>query len=214
VPGQDRLLTDEEIVFNCNGVLAGANETTRYSTAGGVLALAENPDQWRALRAGGEAAIPAAVEEILRWTVPGVHVLRTATRPATVGGVPIGVGDRVTIWNVSANRDEAVFADADRFLVDRSPNRHITFGAGRHLCLGARLARLELAAFLSELLDRVEKIELRGKPRYNASNFTWGLRELPLRLVPKTERGPRGLATMATSGRSSTTSVPTAATPA
>ncbi len=185
VPDQDRLLTDEEIVFNCNGVLAGANETTRYSTAGGVLALAENPDQWRTLRAGGAAAIPDAVEEILRWTVPGVHALRTVTRPATIRGLPLGVGDRITIWNVSANRDEAVFADADRFVADRSPNRHLTFGAGRHLCLGARLARLELASFLSDLLDRVEKIELCGEPQYNASNFTWGLRKLPVRLVPK-----------------------------
>ncbi|GAA2806071.1 cytochrome P450 [Saccharopolyspora taberi] len=184
-PGQDRLLTDEEIVFNCNGVLAGANETTRYSTAGGVLALAEDPDQWRTLRAGGAAAIPNAVEEILRWTVPGVHALRTVTRPAAIGGQPVGVGDRVTVWNVSANRDEAVFTDADRFVVDRSPNRHITFGAGRHLCLGARLARLELAAFLGELLERVERIELCGEPRYNASNFTWGLRKLPVRLVAK-----------------------------
>ena len=185
VPGQDRLLTDEEIIFNCNGVLAGANETTRYSTAGGVLALAENPEQWRKLCTGGAAAISKAVEEILRWTVPGVHALRTVTRPVTFRGQSFEVGDRVTVWNVSANRDEFVFAHADRFVVDRSPNRHVTFGAGRHLCLGARLARLELAVLLEELLGRVEKIELCGEPRYNASNFTWGLRALPLRLIPK-----------------------------
>ena len=183
-PGEDRLLSDEEIIFNCNGVLAGANETTRYSTAGGVLALTENPEQWQALRAGGESAIPAAVEEVLRWTVPGVHALRTAVRPAVVGGQPIKVGDRVTLWNVSANRDEALFDRPDRFLADRAPNRHITFGAGIHLCLGARLARLELAAFLRELTRQVESVELRGTPRWNASNFTWGLRHLPVRLVP------------------------------
>ncbi len=185
VPGSSRLLTDEEIIFNCNGVLAGANETTRYSAAGGVLALVENPRQWQALHTAGDAAIPAAVEEILRWTVPDVHALRTATRPAVVGGQRIEAGDRVTVWNVSANRDESVFTEAGRFLPNRSPNRHLTFGAGRHLCIGARLARLELAAFLHELVRQVEAIELIGEPRYNASNFTWGLIHLPVRLVPK-----------------------------
>jgi cytochrome P450 len=179
-----RRLSDEEVIFNCNGVLAGANETTRYSAAGGMLALAQRPDQWRALREAGAGGIEAAVEEILRWTVPGMHALRTALRPARIGDVPIAVGDRVTLWNGSANRDEAVFPDADRFLVARSPNRHLTFGAGRHLCLGARLARLELTVFVEELLARVAGFELTGEPVFNASNFTWGLRALPLRLTP------------------------------
>jgi cytochrome P450 len=187
-PGARRLLTDEEIIVNLNGVLAGANETTRYSAAGGVLALAENPGQWRELRAAGDTAIPAAGEEVLRWTVPDVHAMRTATRDAIIGGQRIGAGDRVTLWNVSANRDESVFTEAERFLVTRSPNRHMTFGAGHHLCIGARLARLELTAFLHELVRQVETIELIGEPRYNASNFTWGLIHLPVRLVPKRDR--------------------------
>ncbi len=187
-PGSQRLLTDEEIIFNCNGVLAGANETTRLSAAGGVLALVQNPEQWQALHTGGYAGIPAAVEEILRWTVPGVHALRTATQPAVIGGQRIEAGDRVTVWNASANRDESAFTEADRFLLNRSPNRHLTFGAGRHLCIGARLARLELKVFLDELVQQVETIELVGEPRYNASNFTWGLIHLPVRLVPKRER--------------------------
>ncbi|NUR92450.1 MAG: cytochrome P450 [Nonomuraea sp.] len=177
-----RPLTDEEIVFNCSGVLSGANETTRFSTAGAVLAFAENPEQWKLLRAGGEAAVPAAVEEVLRWTVPGVHALRTALRPATVGGLRIAPGDRVTLWNVSANRDEDEFDRPEEFLVDRSPNRHVSFGAGRHLCIGARLARLELSVFLNELAGRVGSIELRDRPDYNASNFTWGLSRLAVRL--------------------------------
>ncbi|MFG1945689.1 cytochrome P450 [Nonomuraea sp. NPDC048826] len=180
--GGRRPLTDEEIVFNCSGVLSGANETTRFSTAGAVLAFAEHPDQWEQLRSGGDAAVPAALEEVLRWTVPGVHALRTAVRPATIGGVDIAPGDRVTLWNVSANRDEEEFEQADRFLVDRTPNRHVTFGAGRHLCIGARLARLELTVFLSELAGRVRTIELRDRPTYNASNFTWGLSRLAVRL--------------------------------
>jgi cytochrome P450 len=114
--------------------------------------------------------------------------MRTATRDAIIGGQRIGAGDRVTLWNVSANRDESVFTEAERFLVTRSPNRHLTFGTGHHLCIGARLARLELSAFLHELVRQVETIELIGEPRYNASNFTWGLIHLPVRLVPKRDR--------------------------
>jgi cytochrome P450 len=183
--GGQRPLTDEEIIFNCHGILSGANETTRYSASGGVLALLEHPDQWRTLVAGGESALAPAVEEILRWTVPGVHALRTATRAAHLGEVNIEAGDRVTVWNVSANRDEAVFERPECFDVTRTPNRHITFGAGRHLCLGAKLARLELSVLLSELVSEVERMELAGTPRFNASNFTWGLRQLPIRLVPR-----------------------------
>ncbi|GGS53594.1 MULTISPECIES: cytochrome P450 [Streptomyces] len=183
--GERRPLTDEEIVFNCNGVLAGANETTRYSAAGGVLAFMENPGQWNLLRsASGPEAIPAAVEEILRWTVPGVHAMRTALRPARVGGVDIAPGDRVTVWNASANRDESVFADPDAFLVRRTPNRHITFGAGRHLCLGARLARLELGVLFEELTSRVKEFRPTGQALFNASNFTWGVRSLPVAVTP------------------------------
>lgn len=185
VSGDERPLTDEEIVVNCNGVLAGANETTRYSAAGGLLALAENPEQWRALHRGGDEAVLAAVEEILRWTVPGIHALRTVMRPKTIGETWVRPGERVTLWNASANRDESVFPDPDRFRVDRSPNRHVTFGAGRHSCLGAGLARLELTVLLSELVKRVDAIEVLGEPQYNASNFTWGLRRLPVRLHAK-----------------------------
>ncbi|MEU6594047.1 cytochrome P450 [Streptomyces sp. NPDC046881] len=183
--GERRPLTDEEIVFNCNGVLAGANETTRYSAAGGVLAFMENPAQWDLLRSSpGPEAVPAAVEEILRWTVPGVHALRTALRPARLGGVDIAPGDRVTVWNASANRDESVFADPDAFLVTRTPNRHITFGAGRHLCLGARLARLELGVLFEELTSRVKQFRPTGEALFNASNFTWGVRSLPVVVTP------------------------------
>jgi cytochrome P450 len=178
-----RELTDEEIIFNCNGVLAGANETTRYSMAGAVLELVRDPAHWAWLRTAGPAGIASAVEEILRWTCPGVHALRTVTRPTEIGGVPIAAGDRVTIWNASANRDESVFPDPDRFRPDREQNRHLTFGAGRHFCIGARVARLELTAFLTELLSTVDRIEPTGEPRYNSSNFTWGLRTLPVRLV-------------------------------
>jgi cytochrome P450 len=112
-------------------------------------------------------------------------VLRTATRDTEIGGVPIAAGERVTAWNPAANRDESVFADADRFRPDRTPNKHLAFGVGQHFCIGARIGRMELAAFLEELVSRVERVELTGEPVYNSSNFTWGLTTMPVRLVPK-----------------------------
>ncbi|WP_033290278.1 cytochrome P450 [Amycolatopsis jejuensis] len=184
VPGETRLLTDEEVVVNCNGVLAGGNETTRYSAAGAVLALLENPAQWDVLRAGGLDVVRNGVEEVLRWTTPGVHVLRTATRPSRIAGTDIAAGDRVTVWNVSANRDETAFPAPERFDLGRTPNQHLAFGGGRHQCLGARLARMELAVFLAELSACVGSVEQLGEPAYTASNFTWGVRHLPVRLTP------------------------------
>ena len=137
--------------------------------------------------------IPTATEEVLRWTTPGVHNMRHAMRSGTSAGGPIATGVSVTLWNSSANRDPAVFAEPDRFRLDRTPNRHLAFGAGRHLCLGARLAKLELGLFLSELRTRVAELRLVGEPRYNASNFTWGLCSLPVELVPdRTAPAPVG----------------------
>jgi cytochrome P450 len=178
-----RELTDEEIIVNCLGVMAGGNETTRYSTVGGVLAFAREPEQWTMLRERGADVVPTAIEEIMRWTTPGVHAMRTAMRPARIGDRDIAVGDRVTVWNISANRDERAFPDADRFRIDRTPNRHLALGGGRHLCIGAKLARLQLAIFLEELIRHVSKIEVTGEPKFTASNFTRGCRSLPVRLT-------------------------------
>ncbi|WP_030762179.1 MULTISPECIES: cytochrome P450 [unclassified Streptomyces] len=181
--GVERPLSDHEIVFNLNGVLSGANETTRYSAAGAVHMFAEHPDQWRLLRGLGQGGIAPAVEEILRWTTPGVHALRTAVRDTEINGIPVAAGARVTLWNVSANRDEDVFADPHAFRVDRRPNRHVAFGHGRHLCLGARLARFELGALLTEMLGALDGFELAGPVTFNSSNFTWGINALPVRLL-------------------------------
>ncbi|KOG56880.1 cytochrome P450 [Streptomyces virginiae] len=181
--GVERPLSDHEIVFNLNGVLSGANETTRYSAAGAVHMFAERPDQWRLLRGLGEGGVAPAVEEILRWTTPGVHALRTAVRDTEINGIPVAKGARVTLWNVSANRDEDVFADPHSFRVDRRPNRHVAFGHGRHLCLGARLARFELGALLTEMLGVLDGFELAGPVTFNSSNFTWGINSLPVRLL-------------------------------
>ncbi|MCX5180847.1 cytochrome P450 [Streptomyces virginiae] len=181
--GVERPLSDHEIVFNLNGVLSGANETTRYSAAGAVHMFAEHPDQWRLLRGLGQGGIAPAVEEILRWTTPGVHALRTAVRDTEINGIAVAEGARVTLWNVSANRDEDVFADPHAFRVDRRPNRHVAFGHGRHLCLGARLARFELGALLTEMLGVLDGFEIAGPVTFNSSNFTWGINSLPVRLL-------------------------------
>ncbi|MFF2651345.1 cytochrome P450 [Streptomyces sp. NPDC058045] len=176
-------LTDQELVFNFSGILAGGNETTRFTLAALTLQLAERPDQLGHVLSG-EADPAVATEEALRWSVPGMHVLRTATEALRIGDAEVRPGQRVVTWIGSANRDPEVFDDPDTFDVDRTGNRHLSFGAGRHMCLGSRLARLEIGAYLRVLRDTVRSVTLEGEPRYNGSNFTWGLNELPVVLHP------------------------------
>ncbi|MFJ9434228.1 cytochrome P450 [Streptomyces sp. NPDC101490] len=191
-PGDDLLsallaaggdLTDEELILNCSGVLTGASETVRYAAAGALLVFCERPELWTALRVSPEL-LPTAVEEILRWTSPGLHALRTVTRPVTVAGTELLPGDRVTAWICSANRDPAVFADPDTFRPDRTPNRHLAFGWGPHVCVGSRVARLELTALLTALVRRVRTVAPAGTPVWSTANFIHGLTSLPVRLSP------------------------------
>jgi len=164
-------------------VIAG-NETTRIAIAQGVLAFCEHPDQWERLRAD-PALIEPATEEVLRWTCPTHFMRRTATVDTELGGAAIKAGDKVVLWYVSGNRDEAEFDDPETFDIGRSPNRHLSFGrGGPHLCLGAHLARLEVRIVLAALARRVARFELAGEPRRIRSNFTNGLRELPIRAIP------------------------------
>jgi cytochrome P450 len=146
---------------------------------GGVLALAENPDQWRALQRG-DASIGTSVEEVLRWTTPSRHLGRLATEPATVSGGRIEPGEIVTVWPASANFDEREFAQPERFLLDRAPNRHLTFAFGPHFCIGARLARIQLTATLTALRSMVAGIEVTGSPGRVYSNFLGGTCNLPV----------------------------------
>ena len=172
-------------------VVAG-NETTRISIAHGVLAFCQYPDQWDRLRADPGLLGPAA-DEVLRWTCPTHFMRRTATVDTTLGGAPIRAGDKVVLWYVSGSRDEAEFANPDVFDIGRTPNRHLSFGrSGPHLCLGVHLARLEVRVVLGALARRVERFELAGQPRRIRSNFTNGLRELPVRVhlaAPSPRRG-------------------------
>jgi cytochrome P450 len=162
-------------------VVAG-NETTRQAIASGLLAFADNPEQWARLRSD-PSLLASAVEEVLRYASPVWHFRRTATRDTELRGTRIAAGDKVVVWFGAANRDPDVFPDPHRFDIARESNEHATFGkVGPHFCLGAHLARLELTVLLEHLAVRVESVELAGKPKRLRSNFTNGLKLLPLRL--------------------------------
>ncbi|HEX7825684.1 MAG TPA: cytochrome P450 [Mycobacterium sp.] len=159
---------------------AGA-ETTRNSVAGGLLALMDNPDQMLALRDDLDL-LPTAVEEMVRWTSPSPSKRRTATRDVVLGGCPVEAGQKVQIWEGSANRDGAVFADADSFDIGRKPNPHLGFGQGVHYCLGANLARLELRVLFEELLGRFSSARVVQPPEWTRSNRHTGIRHLVVEL--------------------------------
>ncbi|MEV5379894.1 cytochrome P450 [Streptomyces nondiastaticus] len=178
-----RPLSHEEIIFNCYSIIMGGHETTRFAMIGGVEALVEHPEQWEALRGGGEVSA-AAVDEVLRWTTPALHSGRTATEDVFLGGEFIEAGDVVTVWNASANRDERVFADPGRFDLARTPNKHLTFAYGPHFCIGAYLARAEIGALLEGLRTMVAEIEFTGPRRRIFSNFLSGLSTAPVKLTP------------------------------
>jgi cytochrome P450 len=149
----DDSLSDLELYLFFSLLFSAGAETTRNAVAGGLLALADHPEQLRALRAD-LALLPTAVEEMVRWTSPSPSKRRTATRDIKLGGYAIEAGQKVQIWEGSANRDAAVFADPDVFDISRKPNPHLGFGQGVHYCLGANLARLELRVLFEELLSR------------------------------------------------------------
>ena len=161
-------------------VASAGHDTTSAATAGGLLALLQNPDQLARLQAD-MSLMPTAVEEIIRWVVPVKEFMRTAQADTEVRGVPIAKGESVLLSYVSANRDEDVFTDPMRFDVGRDPNRHLSFGHGVHFCLGAALARTEITSFFSELVPRIVSIELAGEPELMATTFVGGLKHLPIR---------------------------------
>ncbi|MGH3873693.1 MAG: cytochrome P450 [Pseudonocardiaceae bacterium] len=176
-------LSDDEIMLNCYSLILGGDETARLSMIGAVLALAENPAQWRALK-HGNVTLESSVEEVLRWTTPAMHSGRTATENVTIGHRTIKKGDIVTIWNVSANRDEREFDTPDQLRLDRSPNRQLSFAHGPHFCLGAYLARMELGALLDGLRTFVSDITVTGPAKRIYSNFLCGFSSLVVDFVP------------------------------
>jgi cytochrome P450 len=181
-------LTDDELLSFFFLLFAAGADTTRNATAGGLLALVPHPAQLAAL-AADPARLPAAIEEMVRWTSPSAYNRRTVTRAVEVRGQALHPGDKVVFWEASANRDEGVFRDAMRFDAGRDPNPHLGFGHGVHHCLGANLARLEMRVIVGELLARVTDLELAGPVEWTRSNKHTGIRHLPIRYR---ERLPAG----------------------
>jgi cytochrome P450 len=178
-----RVLTVQEIIFNCYSLIIGGDETTRLAMTCAVHAFTEHPDQWLALKRG-DAGMRTAVEEVLRWATPAMHFGRVALREVQLHDRLIEKGDIVTLWNCSANRDDTVFADPAVFDLNRDPNRHLTFGHGPHFCLGAYLARVEISALLTSLVEFVDRIKLAGPVGRVHSNFLSGISHLPVTVRP------------------------------
>jgi cytochrome P450 len=174
-------LSDDELRNFFLLLFTAGSETTRKAIAGGILELAARPADLALLRRE-PARLPLAIEEIVRWTSPSVYKRRTATRDATLHGRTIRAGDKVTVWEMSANRDERAFAEPFRFDLARDPNPHLGFGFGPHYCLGANLARLEIRVMLEELLPRTAALELAGAPAWTRDNRLFGLKRLPMRI--------------------------------
>ena len=164
------------------------NETTRNLISGGMLALMQHPDERRRLLAN-PALLPTAVEEMLRWVSPVMHFRRTAMRDTELRGQKIREGDKVTLWYVSANRDEEIFPHPQRFDVGRTPNDHLAFGLGHHFCLGANLARLEIQIIFEEILRRLPDIEPAGPVARLRSNFLNSIKSMPVRFTPERRAG-------------------------
>ncbi|MEO1044241.1 MAG: cytochrome P450 [Pseudomonadota bacterium] len=175
-------LGDREMAGYYIIVATAGHDTTSASTAGAMQALAQDPEQWARVRED-RSLLPGIVEEAIRWTTPVQHFMRTAAEDCEIGGVPIAKGDWLMINYVAANHDPAVFDDPRSFDAARSPNRHLAFGAGAHQCLGLHLARLEMRILFNELLDRIETLELAGKPQRAKSIFVGGLKTLPLKIT-------------------------------
>jgi cytochrome P450 len=175
-------LTEDELVTTCILLLNAGHEATVNVTGNGLLALLEHPDQLRRLRED-PGLLPTAIEELMRFDSPLQLFERTATEDVAIGGVTVAAGAKIAALLGSANRDPAVFADADAFDVGRADNPHITFGAGVHFCIGAPLARVELQASFSALLRRTSVLELGGPAVRRPEFVIRGLRELPLVLA-------------------------------
>jgi cytochrome P450 len=161
-------------------VASAGHDTTSAGTAGGLLALLQNPGELARLQKD-PSLMGTAVEEMIRWVVPVKEFMRTAQSDTEVRGVPIAKGEAVLLSYVSANRDEDVFDEPFRFDVGRDPNKHLSFGHGVHFCLGAALARMEINSLFTELVPRITSIELAGEPEHMATTFVGGLKHLPIR---------------------------------
>ena len=190
---EDGALTDDELSSFFILLVVAGNETTRNSISHGMKALCDNPDQRALWAADFDGLSRTAVEEIVRWASPVIHMRRTCTRDVVVGGQQMRAGDKVVLWYNSANRDEAVFADPYRFDITRTPNEHTGFGGpGPHFCLGANLARREITVMFREIFRRLPDLQVSAEPDRLVSYFINGIKRMPCRFTPgQTQREAR-----------------------
>lgn len=172
-------MNDLEILGFCFILALAGNETTRNATSGAMLTLMENPEQMRELQTDADLMIPA-VEELLRWVAPIIYMARTAVKDVEIHATKISAGEKVVMFYPAANRDQAVFVNPSILDFRRKPNKHVTFGYGRHVCLGNELARIELRAILKTILARFPSIKQAGPVERLRSNFVGGIKHLPV----------------------------------
>ena len=165
-------------------LIVGGNDTTRNSISGGVIGLNKYPDQYQKLRDNPDL-IPNMVSEMVRWQTPVIHMRRTALMDYELGGKQIKKGDKVIMWYLSGNRDESVFEDAEKMIIDRPNARsHVAFGFGVHRCMGNRLAEMQLRILWEEIVKRFDKVEVVGEVERLPNNFIRGIKDVPVILHP------------------------------
>src|SRR5262249_37445413 len=172
-------MSEEMFVRYFWSLLTGAFDTTASAISGGMLALISFPKQYETLLVD-PSLLPTAVEEMLRWETPTIYFRRTAMADTEIRGRRIRSGQRVVMCYASANRDEEEFANPDTFDISRKPNNHLSFGHGKHFCLGSNLARAEIRILLELLIQRKLRLDLRGEIRRARSNFQYRIKHMPV----------------------------------
>lgn len=181
---KDLISDPMKLLGNIILLIVGGNDTTRNSISGGVIALNEYPDEYQKLR-DDVVLIPNMVSEMIRWQTPVIHMRRTALKDFDLNGKDIKKGDKVIMWYLSGNRDESVFPDADRLIIDRENARqHVSFGFGVHRCMGNRLAEMQLRVLWEEIQNRFRKVEIVGEIKRLPNNFIRGISDVPVVLHP------------------------------
>ena len=176
-------MDDHEFIGNLILLIVGGNDTTRNSMSGAIYGLNQFPDE-RAKLEQNPGLIPNAVQEIIRWQTPLAHMRRTATQDTELEGQKIKAGDKLALWYISGNRDESVFPNADKLIVDReNARRHLAFGYGIHRCVGARLAELQIQILLEEMAKRRMRVEVLEEPVRVRACFVHGYRKMPVQIT-------------------------------